>query len=78
MALRYATQEVMLLRQLLTKLSLVLKHPTSMMEDNKGCISFAKNTMTTNKSKHVNVKMHFFVMLFVTNLLFFGGVRLMI
>ena len=36
-----------------------MKHPTSMMEDNKGCISFAKNTMTTNKSKHINVKMHF-------------------
>jgi len=50
----------MFLRQLLTELSsLVLKHPTSMMEVNKGCISFAKNTMTTNKSKHINVKMHF-------------------
>jgi hypothetical protein len=36
-----------------------LKHPTPMMEDNKSCISFAKNTMRTNKSKHVNVKMHF-------------------
>jgi len=31
-----------------------------MMEDNKECISFAKNTMTTNKSEHINVKMHFF------------------
>ena len=30
-----------------------------MMEDNKGCISYAKNSMTTSKSKHVNVKMHF-------------------
>jgi hypothetical protein len=29
------------------------------MEDTKGCISFAKNTMTTNQSKHINVKMHF-------------------
>jgi len=49
MALCVATQEVMFLRQLLTGLSLVLTHPTSMMEDNKRCISFAKNTMTTNK-----------------------------
>ena len=30
-----------------------------MMEDNKGCISFTKNIMTTNKSKHINVKMYF-------------------
>jgi hypothetical protein len=57
MALCAATQEVMFLRQLLTKLSLVLKHPTSMIEDNKSCISFAKNTMTTIKSKHINVNL---------------------
>ena len=49
----------MFLRQLVTKISVVLKHPTSMMEDNKGCISDAKNSMTTSKSKHINVKMHF-------------------
>jgi len=59
MALCAATREVMFLKQLLAKLSLALKHPTSMMEDNVGCISFAKNTMTANKSKHINVKMHF-------------------
>ena len=59
MSLCSATQEVMFPRQVLIELSLVLKHPTSMMEDNKGCISFAKNTMTKNKSKHINVKMHF-------------------
>jgi len=58
MALCVATQEVMFLKQLSTELSVVLKYPTSMMEDNKGCISFAKNTMTTNKSKHINMKMH--------------------
>ena len=59
MALCVATQEVVILRQLFNELSLVLKHPTSTMEDNKGGISFAKNTMTTNKYKHINVKMHF-------------------
>ena len=58
-ALCDVTQEVMFLRQLLTELSLVLKHPTSMMEDNKGCISFAKNNMATHKSKYINVKMNF-------------------
>jgi len=55
MALCAATKEVMFLRQLLTELSVVL---TSMMEDNKGCISYAKNYMTTSKSKHINVKRH--------------------
>jgi len=59
MALYVATQKVIFLRQLLTELSIVLKHPTSMMEDNKGCISYANNFMTTCKSKHTNVKMHF-------------------
>jgi hypothetical protein len=42
MALCAATQEVTCLRQLLTELSLVLKHPTSMMEDNKGCMFLPK------------------------------------
>jgi hypothetical protein len=60
MALFAATQEVMFLKQLLIELSMVLKHPTSMMEDSKGCISYAKNSMTTSKSKHNNVKLHFF------------------
>ena len=58
MALCAETQEVMFLRQLLTELFVVLTHPTSMMEDNKGCISYAKNYMTTSKSKHINVNMH--------------------
>ena len=59
MALCAATQEVMFLTQLLTERSLVLKHPTSMMEDNKGCISYAKNSRTTSKFNHINAKIHF-------------------
>jgi hypothetical protein len=59
MALYVATQEVMFLRQLLTELSLVLNHPTSMMKDNKGYISYAKNSMITSKSNYINVNMHF-------------------
>ena len=59
MSLCAATREVMFLRQLLTELSIVLPLPTFMMEDNKGCIAFAKNSMTTSKSKHNNVKLHF-------------------
>jgi hypothetical protein len=59
MSLCAATQEVMFLRQLLTELSIVLPLSTSMMEDNKGCIDVATNSMTTSKSKHINVKLHF-------------------
>ena len=59
MSLCAVTQEVMFLRQLLTELSIALPLPTLMMEDNKGCIAFAKNSMTTRKSKHINVKLHF-------------------
>ena len=54
MELCVATQEVMFLRHLIAEVSLVLKHPTSMMEDTKGCSSFAKNKLTTNKSKHIH------------------------
>jgi hypothetical protein len=59
MSLCVATQEVMFLRQLLIELSIVLPLPTSMMEDIKGCIAFAKNSMTPSKSKYINVKLHF-------------------
>jgi hypothetical protein len=59
MSMCATTHEVMFLRQILTELSIVLPLPTFMMEDNKGCIAFAKNSMTTSKSKHINVKLHF-------------------
>jgi KUP system potassium uptake protein len=59
MSLRASTQEVMFLRQLLTEISVALPLPTFMMDDNKGCTAFAKNSMTTSKSKHINVKLHF-------------------
>ena len=49
----------MFLRQILTELHIALPRPTSMMEDNKGCIAFAKNYITTSKSKHINVKLRF-------------------
>jgi hypothetical protein len=59
MALCAATQGALFLRHLLTELSVVLKHPTSMMEDNKCCISYANTSMTTSKSKQVKMKIYF-------------------
>ncbi len=29
------------------------------MEDSKGCVSYAKSSMTKKRSKHINVKMRF-------------------
>ena len=30
-----------------------------MFEDNKGCISLATNAMTTGKTKHIDIRLHF-------------------
>ena len=67
MTLCDANQEVMFLRHLLSDLSYVLKHPTMMMEDTKGCISFATNVMTTSKIYISMLHCILFVIEFVTN-----------
>ena len=59
MALAVAAQEVKFLRQLLTSEGIVEKQPTRMFEDNKGCISLATNAMTTGKTKHIDIRLHF-------------------
>jgi hypothetical protein len=51
MALCIATQEVVFLKLLLTELSIVFKYTTSIMDDNKGCIYYAKSSMTKIKIK---------------------------
>jgi len=48
-ALCSATQKVAFLRNIFTELFVILKQPTSMMEDTKSCISHASNSMTTSK-----------------------------
>ena len=59
MALAAAAQEVMFLRQLLTLVGIVEKQPTRVFEDNKGSISLATNAMTTGKTKHIDIRLHF-------------------
>ena len=59
MALAAAAQEVMFLRQLLTSVGIVERQPTRMFKDNKGCISLATNAMTTGKTKHIDIHLHF-------------------
>ena len=38
---------------------MALDSPTIMFEDNTGCISLANNSMTTGKTKRVDVSCHF-------------------
>ena len=59
MALAAAAQECGFLRQLLISLGMVLSSPTIMYEDNTGWISLANNSMTTGKTKHIDVRYHF-------------------
>jgi len=59
MALAAAAQECGFIRQLLLSLGIVLENATKMFEDNTGCISLAKNPMTTGKTKHIDVRYHF-------------------
>ena len=59
MALAAAAQECGFLRQLLMSLGIVLNSPTRMYEDNMGCISLANNSMTTGKTKHIDIRYHF-------------------
>jgi hypothetical protein len=59
MALAAAAQECGFIRQLLLSLGFVLESATKMFEDNTGCISLANNSMTTGKTKHIDVRYHF-------------------
>ena len=59
MALCAATQEAMFVRQLLADLGQQQSEPSVMMDDNQGCIALSKNTMTTKRSKHINVRYHY-------------------
>ena len=59
MALAVATQKVGFLRQLLISLEMVMDSPTVMFEDYTGCISLGNNSMSTGKTKHIDVRDRF-------------------
>jgi hypothetical protein len=50
MTLAASSHEAMLLRQLLSTIGSPINGLTTTFEDNKSCISFASNDMTTSKS----------------------------
>lgn len=59
MALTAATREAMFLKQLLHESHQDSGSPITIHEDNQSCIALSKNSMTTGRSKHMDVRYHF-------------------
>ena len=59
MSLAAACQELLHVRQLLKSLGIKFSAPFKMFEDNQGCIALAINALTTNRTKHIDVRYHF-------------------
>jgi hypothetical protein len=59
MALIAATQEAMLFKQVLHEFHQDSGSAITIHEDNQSCIALSKNTMTTGRSKHMDVRYHF-------------------
>jgi hypothetical protein len=60
MAVSMATREVIWLRRMLANLGHPQSGPTTVFEDNRGCIELAKNPVFHSRTKHIDVR-HFFV-----------------
>ena len=58
-ALSSPTQEIIWLRRLLTDLHSKPHGPTELKEDNQGAIAIAKNPVTHNRTKHIDIRYHF-------------------
>ena len=54
-----AAQEAIYLQNLLNEIGIVQKKPTIIFQDNKGSIAMARNFMTTQRSKHIEIRYHF-------------------
>ena len=54
-----ACQESLHVRQLLKSLGIKFSGAFKMFEDNQGCIALATNALTTNRTKHIDVRYHF-------------------
>jgi len=59
MALYSATQEAVWLRLLLNGLGCASEMPTTICQDNQGCIALAKNPVFHARTKHIDIKFHF-------------------
>lgn len=59
MALCAAVQEAICLRRLLEDLGQQQESPTTIYEDNQGCIALSKNPVYHKRSKHIDIRYHF-------------------
>jgi hypothetical protein len=59
MALTGATHEAMFFKQLLHELHQDFGSAITIHEDNQDCIALSKNSMTTGRIKHIDVRCHF-------------------
>ena len=58
-ALSYATQEAVWLRQLLNDVGFGTNSPTIIFEDNNGAIDLSRNAKYHNRTKHIDISHHF-------------------
>ena len=58
-SLSSATQELIWLRRLLSKLGIAFDSPTTVYEDNQGAIDISKNPKHHDRTKHIDVSHHF-------------------
>ena len=59
MALSLACQEALFLKQLLNDLDVKQHDQVTLFGDNQGAISLSKNNMSTQRSKHIDIRYHF-------------------
>ena len=59
MAACYAAQEAIHLRRFLGSLGFTQGEPTTIYEDNMGCIGMSENPIMHQRSKHIDIRFHF-------------------
>lgn len=58
-ALSLATQDAVWLQCLLTDIGVIFSKPVTLMEDNQGTISIAKNPLYHSRTKHIDIRYHY-------------------
>ncbi len=59
MAASAAAQEAIHLRSLMQSLGFTQKGPTTIWDDNQGCIAMTKNPVQHKRTKHIDIRFHF-------------------
>ena len=59
MALTQAAKEALWLQGLLSEFGIKKTRPTTILEDNQGCIALAKNPTSHARTKHIDIRHHF-------------------